>query len=528
MKELDKAIEKKPIKVDPSEPSTIPKFVDELPIMPKAKPANPYEGKNYYEIVMKEGRHCFHKAFPPTKIWGYDGIYPGPTIEALRDRPIHVRWINDLPFKHFLPVDKTLHGSIGTPEVRTVVHLHGANVAPDSDGSPDAWYTRNYAFIGKAFKNKVYEYTNHQPSTTLWYHDHSLGTTRLNVYAGLTGLYLLRDFNEMSLGLPEGDYEIPLLVQDRTFNKDGSLFYPEGPNTPVSVSPSVVPAFFGNTIAVNGKLWPYLEVEPRKYRFRIVNGSNTRGYIFALENGEGFTQLGTDGGLLHHSVSIDSFELEPAERIDLVVDFSKYKGEKFKLMNMDEPEDEDLGVIMEFRVTKRLKEEDKSKVPEMLYPEEHLDEAMAERERLLPLSASRDHFGRPMLMLDGRMWNDPVTETPMLDSIEIWKFINTTPFPHPIHVHLVQFRILSRQAYDVERYLNDEGLFLIGDPIPPRAFEGGWKDTVKSEPGMVTSVIMQFKDHIGDYVWHCHILEHEDHDMMRPIRVVDIGIKERI
>lgn len=506
--------------VNPSLPDTIPKFIDELPIPPKAKPVGRHLEKQYYEIEMREAYHSFHRYFPKTRIWGYDGIYPGPTLEVIQDQTIYVKWVNNLPLKHFLPVDKTLHGSNSSAEVRSVVHLHGAKVAPDSDGHPDAWYTRDYALTGKSFTQKVYKYTNNQQATTLWYHDHSIGITRLNVYAGLTGFYFIRDFNEASLNLPRGDYEVPLLIQDRSFNEDGSLFYPDGPQPPASVTPSIVPAFIGNTIAVNGKLWPHLKVEPRKYRFRILNGSNTRGYVLSLSNKESFFQIGTDGGLLHHRKTIDSFEIEPAERMDIVIDFSKHKDKYIRLINGDGSGN--TGVIMEFRVTKALCKPDRSQVPDELYPETHINEKFARKERILPLTAGLDHYGRPMLMLDGRMWHDPVTETPELDSIEIWKFVNATAFPHPIHVHLVQFKILHRQPFDLARYNAGEGLFFTGEPEEPKPYEGGWKDTVKAEPGMVTTIVMQFKDFLGDYVWHCHILEHEDHDMMRPIRIVDI------
>lgn len=504
--------------VDPSKPDTIPKFVDELPIPPKALAIRKDVENLYYEITMKQGKHYFHKFFPPTTIWGYNGIYPGPTFEVLRDQTIYVKWINTLPLKHFLPVDRTIHGAIDTPEVRSVVHLHGANVEPDSDGSPDAWYTRNYALTGKKFNNKVYKYTNNQQGTTLWYHDHSLGSTRLNVYAGLAGFYFIRDFLEERLNLPKGEYEVPLMIQDKSFNKEGSLFYPDSPPFPVPVKPSIIPAFIGNTIVVNGKVWPHLKVEPRKYRFRMLNASNTRGYTLRLSNGQDFIQIGTDGGLLNNPVKIKAFSLEPAERIDLIIDFSQYKGQSIILKNEDN--NPNMKVVMEFKVVLPLKCKDTSEIPEELYPETHLDETMASVTRDLTLSASTDHYGRPMLLLNNRMWDDPATEKPIQDSIEIWNIINLTAFPHPIHIHLVQFKILHRRPFNVQKYINEGILEYTGDPQEPFEYERGWKDTVKADPGMVTSLIMQFKDHYGDFVWHCHILEHEDHDMMRPLKVL--------
>ncbi len=504
--------------IDPSDPSTVPKFVDELPIPPVIKFSRIVDGKLYYEVHMIESRHCFHKCFPKTTIWGYDGMYPGPTFEVVRDQSILVKWINDLPFKHFLPVDRTLHGAIDTPEVRTVVHLHGANVSPDSDGSPEAWFTNYYALAGKQFERKVYEYTNHQQATTLWYHDHSLGTTRLNVYAGLAGFYFIRDTLEEKLKLPMEEYEIPLMIQDKSFNKDGSLFYPEVPPFPVPVRPSVVPAFLGNTIVVNGKVWPHFKVEPRKYRFRILNASNTRAYTISLSNEQDFYQIGTDGGLLTNPIQLKSIILEPAERTDIIIDFSNLNGKSITLVNSDT--NPNTSVIMEFRVILPLKEEDKSEIPENLYPTEHIEESMAEKARDLTLSATTDEYGRPMLLLNNLMWHDPATEKPEFDSIEIWNLINLTTFPHPIHVHLVQFKILDRRPFNLQLYQDKGILEYTGPAIQPREYERGWKDTVRTDPGMVTRIIMHFKDHSGDYVWHCHILEHEDHDMMRPFRII--------
>lgn len=290
--------------IDPSDVDNIPKFVDRLPIIPIAKPINypnymhfpNYDRNNHYKITMKETCHKFHSNFPATYVWGYDGMYPGPTIEAFKDIPTFVEWANNLPDKHFLPFDTTLHGTQDDPEVKTVVHLHGAKVDWESDGYPEAWYTADYKITGPKFTRREYEYENHQPGATLWYHDHAMGETRLNVYAGLAGFYILRDSLEARLNLPKGDYEIPLLVQDRSFNSDGSLFYPD--SSPfVSFTPSITFPFQANTIVVNGKVSPYLEVEPRKYRFRILNGSNARQYNFQFENDLGFTLIGTDGGL---------------------------------------------------------------------------------------------------------------------------------------------------------------------------------------------------------------------------------------
>lgn len=514
------------IKVDPTDPTTIPKFVDPMPIPDVAEPVNQYDSSKkqelFYNITMRQGKHRFHRYFPLTNIWGYNGTYPGPTFEVEKDVPIKVKWENKLPTKHILPVDHTLHGTMDTPDVRTVVHLHGANVASDSDGHPDAWFSRDNKYVGHKYTREVYEYTNHQAGGILWYHDHAVGITRLNVYAGLVGFYFIRDFLERRLNLPKGPYEIPIMIQDKSFNKDGSLFYPDNATPPVdNPIPSIPPVFFGNTVVVNGKLWPYLEVEPRKYRFRMLNGSNARAYELKLSNGAKFHQIGTELGLLHHPVDIDSFILEPAERIDLIVDFSQYKGQEIILENIAQgPPSPGMENIMKFKVGKRLSCPDTSTIPTELMPVHKMDPKLAVKERTMQLVETTDHYGRAQHLLNGKMWDEPVTETPKLDTIEIWHFVNNFAFPHPMHVHLVHFEILGRKVFtpnDFDEHGNYK--FDLNSLTPPLSYETGPKDVVRAEPGQVTSVIMHFKEHVGDYVWHCHILEHEDNDMMRPILI---------
>ena len=290
--------------------------VDPLPIMDVIRPDN-LNGTPSFGVTMQPFRKKLHRDLPPTPLWGYNAQYPGPTFETRRGRPIDVLWKNNLPNKHLLQdaIDDTLHGDEpGEPFVRTVVHLHGAKVQPDSDGYPEAWFTNGFAKTGPFFENRVYHYPNDQQATTLWYHDHALGTTRLNVITGLTGFYLIRDNDEDALNLPSGDFEIPLMIQDRAFNEDGSLFYPlqdldEEPTNDTEIPPVWVPEFFGDTVLVNGKVWPFLEVEPRKYRFRILNASNARFYHLTLKEADSnnlttdrpgpvFKQIGSDGGLL--------------------------------------------------------------------------------------------------------------------------------------------------------------------------------------------------------------------------------------
>ena len=533
MEYIDEFLEKnEKHKINPADPSTYKKFVDQLPIPEIAVPddlsVHFCEHKklrdNYYSIVMKETKHKFHRDFPFTKVWGYNGTCPGPTIEAYKDTTVNVEWINKLPSEHILPLDYTLHDCADTLNVRTVVHLHGARVKDDSDGHPDAWYTSNYETCGSKFTRKVYEYTNHQPGALLWYHDHAVGITRLNVYAGLAGFYIIRDKLEERLNLPNGDYEIPIMIQDKSFNEDGSLFYPDNATPPVEYpKPSTPSFFFGNTIAVNGKLWPYLKVEPRKYRFRILNASNLRGYDLKLSEGT-FCQIGTDLGLLHHPVEVEKITMEPAERIDVVIDFSKYEGQEITLLNVGgTPQaDENTGVIMKFKVTLPLKDTDDSTVPENLFPYHSINTSLCSKERTMHLDSGTDHFGRTMHLLNNKMWHDPATEIVELDTVEIWHIANHFQFPHPIHIHLINFEILGRKPFTDADF--DENGNYIYDPnslTPPEEFEKGLKDVVRTNPGEVTTIAMHFKGYTGDYVWHCHILEHEDHDMMRPLKVID-------
>jgi spore coat protein A len=282
------------------------KYVDPLPIPPRITAAD--QPGAIIRVNMCECRQKVHRDLPPTTVWGYNGIWPGPTIEVRRGCPLQVDWQNKLPARHLLPIDTTLHGAESTlPAVRTVVHLHGAAVDPDSDGYPEAWFTA-HGETGPQFKSTLTSYPNDQPGTALWYHDHCLGITRLNIYAGLAGFYLIRDEQEEHFNLPRGDFEIPLMLQDRQFEANGNLLYPKAQN---GTHPIWIQEFFGDVICVNGKATPYLEVEPRKYRFRILNASNSRFYHLHLAtlddqgnpmNARAQTpvirQIGTDGGLL--------------------------------------------------------------------------------------------------------------------------------------------------------------------------------------------------------------------------------------
>ena len=390
------------------------KFIDALPLPSVIQPVGHRNGIPYYKVTMKQVKQQLHSQLQPTTVWGYNGTYPGPTFETRRDHPILVKWKNELPFEHLLPVDRTIEGAEpNQPSVRTVVHLHGGRVRPENDGFPEAWFTRNFEKRGPKFLHEVYYYPNCQRPAPLWYHDHALGITRLNVYAGLAGLYFIRDSQEESLNLPSGKFEIPLVIQDRSFYPNGELFYPSQPNpvppptpeVPFFPNPSIVPEFFGDTILVNGKVWPFLEVEPRKYRFRIYNGSNARFYKIRLSSGQPFIQIGAEGGLFDHPVVMEEILLAPAERADVIVDFSQHKGERIIMTNSANavpggtPPTPDTAQSA-FRVKKHLSHRDKSVIPTTLSCLERLNPGQDTVTRTNTLDESVDQFGRPLLLLN--------------------------------------------------------------------------------------------------------------------------------
>ena len=506
------------------------KFVDRLPIMSTIQPLKITNGIPFYEVTMKESLQKLHRDLPPTRIWGYNGQFPGPTFHVFQEQPIHVLWRNELPTNHFLPIDHTVHGAgLNVPDVRTVVHLHGGSTPDTSDGYPEAWFTQGFQQLGPFFTNPVYEYPNRQAATNLWYHDHAMGITRLNIYAGLAGMYIIHDGEEQSLGLPDGPFDIPLIIQDRSFHRDGSLYYPSEPTPPVQgVIPSVIGEFFGKTNLVNGKVWPYLEVEPRMYRFRILNGANARFYRIALSNNLPFVQVGTDQGLLQGPVPVTRVLIAPAERVDVVVDFSRSSGEVITLTNDAPssypngklPNPKTTGVIMQFRVKEKLSHEEQSVIPGSLSRFETMNDHQANNQRNLLLNMRNDSYNRSIHLLNNQLWSDPITEKPRLGDVEIWSLINITNNTHPIHLHLIRFQILDRQPFDRDLYDQKGIIRPTGPQRKPKPNERGWKDTVRANPNEITRIIMKFSPYRGLFVWHCHILEHEDHEMMRPYVVV--------
>jgi spore coat protein A len=655
------------------DPKDVTKFVTPMlipPVMPRAATVRRPGGKpvDYYEISMKQFQQQILPAgLPMTTVWGYGAkaaqsnrgllIHNAPslTIEAMWNRPVRVKWINELVdasggyLPHILPVDPTLHwanppgGSAGrdtrpdftdqpTPgpyagPVPIVTHVHGAvGVADDSDGYAEAWYLpaannipAGYAtegtwydfFAGKAAGaygvtwergSATFEYPNENRASTIWYHDHALGMTRLNVYAGPAGFYLVR-------GGPAGDgsvvdsrtgakaslpgpaprendkfppnkpyREIPIAIQDRSFNVDGSLFYPEtreffdgivGDYIPEGeFSPIWNPEFFGNTIMVNGNTWPFLAVEQRRYRLRFLNGCQSRFLIldFSQIPGVDAWQIGNEGGFLAAPVNItdehgNRLLMGLAERADVIVDFTNVPVGNYVLGNVgpDEPfgggnpgadfpaaDPESTGQVMRFNVVPALGVDD-STPPQYLQlpaitplPPETFTRQLALIERAAagvveeeegeeevegPVEALLGTVGAdtidqttPAGVWTERKWMDSVTENPAVGATEIWEFYNTTADAHPMHVHEVTFEVVNREGLVLHDEEVVEPIQLDGQITEAEPWESGFKDTVIAYPGQVTRVKARF-DRPGQFVWHCHIVEHEDNEMMRPYRI---------
>jgi FtsP/CotA-like multicopper oxidase with cupredoxin domain len=641
------------------DPGRVPKYQTPLlipPVMPRAATITMPGGKpaDYYEISMKQfSQQILPAGLPATTVWGYGAVKrassrglllhnaPSLTIESRWNRPVRIKWINELVdangnfLPHLLPVDPTLHwanppgGTDGrdmrptftetpgpyTGPVPIVTHLHGAaGVGDESDGYAEAWYlpaaggipsdfategTWYNFFAGKAASKfgvqwgpgfATFQYPNDQRESTLWYHDHSLGMTRLNVYAGPAGFFLVRGgpegekairdsrFGTMAV-LPspapnEGDmfppnktyYEIPIAVQDRSFNSNGSLFYPDTrtffdeivrpyiPDGPFS--PIWNPEFFGNMIMVNGNTWPFQTVEQRRYRLRFLNGCQSRFLILDFANIPGVEvwQIGNEGGFLAAPVNLTADNrnrllMGLAERADLIVDFTNVPVGNYVLGNLgpDEPfgggvsgedfdpaDSESTGQVMEFRVVPAVAPDPTTPPQFLVLPA--LTRLTGGTARPLALiekadvgfDADGNEVEGPVEALLGTVtegvwtehkWMDPVTENPAVGTTEVWEFYNTTGDAHPMHIHEVTFQVVNREGL----VLDEDGevvqpIQLDGTITPPEPWEDGWKDTVTAYPGQVTRLRLRFTNP-GQFVWHCHIVEHEDNEMMRPYRI---------
>jgi spore coat protein A, manganese oxidase len=665
---------------------SIPQFVDPLPLLDlQGGPMETVLG-DAATLTMAEFRaNVMPSTFQPgsyegTWVWGYRtgtpptapaGTYIGPVIVAQRGVPTAVTYVNALGDTHTSRLDawvnatdQTLHWAdpLGTGHsmehyagpVPAVPHLHGGEVPPVLDGGPDSWWTSDGGYRGHAFYTRegapphaaIYRYPNTQEAAPLWFHDHVLGATRLNVYAGLAGAYAVID-PDMPLpaglhpvGLQRGDdvdYLVPLVIQDRMFDTAGQLFFPNIGLNPEH--PYWLPEFEGDTIVVNGKVWPYLDVEPRRYRFLFLNGSNARAYEMFLTNpvtnvdGPAMWQIASDGGYLNGPVKIDpaapNGQLQrllilPGERADVIIDFAGLQGQTLTLRNLARhpfprgvtPHGRTLGRIMQFRVGPEAAPADTSFDPSkgdtirggsgqataivaLTNPAMGTLNVSPDKTRLLTLNEVLGAGGPLMALVNNSLWDGkrpdgttrsdfvPVTvgghteyfsELPEEGTTELWEVVNLTADAHPIHTHLTQVQLVNRQNFNVNRYTRtydgsfpagvyvggdgpplgyapspasgdkyggnpDVAPYLQGPARPPDANEAGWKDTVTMYPGQVTRIAVRYaptdkavgdpdlvypfdpdaKVHEEDdghgYVWHCHIVDHEDNEMMRPLRV---------
>ncbi len=455
----------KPLSRGLASPRVMP-FTRPLIIPPVLVPEYSEDALDFYRVTMQQAEV---EIIPgtTTTIWGYNSLYPGPTIRARSGRRVVVRQQNRLPES-------------------MSVHLHGGHTPPSSDGHP-------YHLVAPG-ADKDYDYPNNQIPTTLWYHDHAVDATGRHVYMGLAGFYIMTDDYEDSLPLPKGDNDVPLMIQDRLFNANGSLNYPLTDET-------IVTGVVGDTVLVNGVVQPYYEVGTRKMRFRILNGSNARSYRLALSSGQRLTQIGSDGGLLSQPASRASISLFPGERIDIVIDFSGYPlGTRVVLRDLFEDETS-LGNVLEFRVTRE--EPDDSCVPETLRYVDPIPESSATTTRTFTLD-ERVINGRTLFTINGRLFDPTYLDArPRLNDVEIWRFVNTSAYQlHPIHIHDIEWQILD-----------------INGRRPPPG-DDGWKDVFSVPFHSTVRVIGRFVDLTGTYVFHCHKLEHEDHAMMAQFEVL--------
>lgn len=492
------------------DPNSLTRFVDPLPLGETARSAGtrPIPGHSsarapFYRIAMRQIEVKLHRDLKPTRLWSFGDSAFSPIFETRSGEGFFVEWANELPKEHFLPIDHSLHGAEeNQPEVRAVVHVHGAKAPPESDGYPEAWFEPG--------RSQLCYYPNEQDAAMLWYHDHAMGINRLNVYAGLVGLLNIRDSFEDGLKLPSGKYEVPLLLCDRFLDRESQLYYPVSGDPKSPWTPEV----FGNLTLVNGRLFPYLDVEARPYRFRMVNGSNARFYYLSLDSGLEFHQIGSDQGLLPAPVSLKLLTLAPGERADLIVDFSAHRGKHLVLHS-------DTAPLTQFRVSGAETSGRSAPLPAVLRPVRRIPETEAVKTRLLTLNGYEDLKGNTILMLlNESRWHMPVTEKPVLGSTEIWELVNLTDDSHPIHLHMARFQILDRRRFEPFAFQTSRTVRYTGPVLPPDPNEAGWKDTVRAEPKMITRIIVRFDGFAGRYVWHCHILEHEDNDMMRPYDVI--------
>jgi spore coat protein A, manganese oxidase len=557
------------IPVSSAAPMSLTPYRVPMPIPPKAA----QDADGVIRLKAEQSIQAMHQRLPAVTVWGYnqDALpgntekrktagYLGPTIELHKNSSTTVEFTNNLQEPHpRIPIDTSLPGidTRGTGP-RILTHLHGGFVTGTNDGNPHATHDE----YGKD-ETQTVTYPAHPRATTLWYHDHALGMTRLNVYAGLAGFLRMRDdFDtgrvDNSIGIPGGSYEVPILIQDKTF-RNGQLFY--------SPTTTWIPEFFGNTPVINGAVQPFLTVEPRKYRLTFLNGSQSRFYNLELaigaNQGPTFHQIGSEGGMFDAPVATNRILLLPAERADVIVDFSGFEGQNLELKNralpkgVVSPATPRIPSLMQFRVSRSVTTPGPETIPSTLAGGSMPSLGAPVSTRYITLEEVLDAAGNPVrLEINGRMFEDAVDETPAAGTIEDWSFVNISADTHPIHMHLTNFQVMGRAPLDGLGYaaalaaarkgqgpypllpnntIAPQGKdkdgnpysFLLGPEVAPGDNERGWKDTVGANPNQVTRIRQRF-DMPGSvstpedlrYVYHCHILEHEDNDMMRPFNVI--------
>ncbi|MGW3494431.1 O-aminophenol oxidase PhsA [Streptomyces sp. NPDC001020] len=567
----------------------------------------PYSGDvlRETEIALRPTWVRLHPQLPPTLMWGYEGSVPGPTIEVRRGERVRIAWTNRIPKESEYPVTavqvklrrqrpqaSTEPGRGGVEPDKdvaalpawSVTHLHGAQTGGGNDGWAD-----NAVGFGDA---QLAEYPNDHPAVQYWYHDHAMNITRWNVHTGLYGTYLIRDDEEDALHLPSGEREIPLLLADRNLDTDedgrlnGRLLHKTvivQDQNPETGEPVSLP-FTGPYTTVNGRIWPYAEVDPAWYRFRLLNASNARIYDLVLVDEENTPvpgvvhQIGSDGGLLPRPVPIDfddalpTLTAAPAERFDLLVDFRQLAGRTLRLVNkgpnqapgVPDPEgDVRYPDVLEFRVRgcEEAGKDDAFELPEVLSGSfRRLTHDIEHGHRLIVLTppATKGAGGHPQiwemtevadarglhLPADGiiqltgpdgktktyrrtaRTFNDALGFTLAEGSYEQWSFLNLAPIVHPMHIHLADFQLLGRDAYNVTGFDPAVGgtrapiTFDPDTPIPLAPNEQGYKDVFRVPGGQVLRVMGRFDGAYGRFMYHCHLLEHEDMGMMRPFVVM--------
>jgi FtsP/CotA-like multicopper oxidase with cupredoxin domain len=653
--------------VTPLDPNTIPKFVNQLS-RPATFVTNQTKfdrqlGRNIPLYQVTENitfQQVLPSTFPKTKMYTYCGTAnvaapgqiqniqtvcssPGPTFEATKDQRIFVNYTNNLSGAHMFPVDPTImaanpnnapipqppfvdaNGNLlvpfppGYPQFQspivTVAHLHGGVTPSDSDGFPLSWFSKGLTKTGPTFTGTTFEYFNGQLPTMLWYHDHALGMTRLNLAAGLEGMFVIRDpqHDKVAPLLPSGQFEVPLMLSDRAFNTDGSIQFTTVGDNP-DLHPYWDPEYFGNVIMVNGKAWPNMNVQRRQYRFRIVDGSNARFYNLSLVNKKTgalvpFIQVGADGSYLPAPVTLTSIFMAICERADILVDFSNLPaGTKVVMTNAanapfpgGDPPDANTSVVMQFTVQNTTAVHPNPLPSTLITIPTLIETPNIGNPKIFTLNEQESgdntlNPGNPVaVLIDGRHFDEDVTELPRVGTTEAWYFQNLTEDAHPIHIHLAEFQLEDRQVIDRDRFkdywerqnLNADGIqgelpldhppvrinvetvtdtgdgrprdFLFDptdttsctnpdptsgcptQPIPPSPNEAGWKDVFLVPPFTVTRIRIRFAPQEvpesnlfpgkntfpfdptkgPGYVWHCHILDHEDNDMMRPMKIVN-------